>query len=50
MRPWSCRDTVRYGAQWRLNKEWGAALEYAYFGKAAGLVLGQTTLSAVCHS
>lgn len=37
------------GAQWRLSKEWGAALEYAYFGKAAGLTLSQTTLSAIYH-
>ena len=37
------------GAQWRLNKEWSAALEYAWFGKADGLTLSQTTLAAVYH-
>ena len=35
------------GAMWHLNKEWGASLEYSYFGKIDSLSLSQTTLSAV---
>ncbi len=37
------------GAAWTFTREWGAALEYAYYGKSSGLGLSQTTLSAVYH-
>ena len=35
------------GAMWHFNKEWGASLDYSYFGKADSLSLHQTTLAAV---
>lgn len=35
------------GAKWMFNKEWGASLEYAYYGKSAGITIGQTTLAAI---
>ncbi len=35
------------GAMWHFNKEWGASLEYSYFGKIDSLALSQTTLSAI---
>lgn len=37
------------GAAWRFTREWGASLEYAYYGKSAGKSIGQTTLSALYH-
>ena len=37
------------GATWMLKKEWGASLEYAYYGKSSDVSLGQTTLAAVYH-
>ncbi len=37
------------GATWSFTKEWGASLEYAYYGKSSGIAIGQTTLAAVYH-
>jgi hypothetical protein len=35
------------GGLWHFNKEWGASLEYNYFGKIDNLSLSQVTLAAV---
>ncbi len=35
------------GAKWMFSKEWGASLEYAYYGKSSGITIGQTTLAAI---
>ncbi len=37
------------GANWSFTKEWGASLEYAYYGKSEGIAIGQTTLAALYH-
>ncbi len=43
----STRMMAGIGGLWHVSKEWGAALEYHYFGKAYDLTLSQISLSAV---
>lgn len=40
---------VGVGANWMFTREWGASLEYAYYGKSSGVSIGQTTLAATYH-
>lgn len=38
---------VGAGARWNFTPQWGASLEYTYYGKNGDLTLSQTTIAAI---